>query len=384
MVLIIGAGLLLTSLQRVMNVPRGFETDHIHAMVLALPQNKYQTLEQKVSFFRRLEESLAATPGVVHAGYANAIPLTGAESGGSTSPVIKEGSDEVALAELPVASWLSVSRDYLTTLGIPLRSGRFFEEGEPRPVAVVTEAAARRTWPGENPIGKKIRHMLDRTGSHWFTVIGVVGDVHSTALDRPPDALVYYPYWHVYSPQSAGESILALYVRTPMPSTAVAASIRDLVRSVDRDVALRDRGSMVGIVSNSVSQRRFQAFMVAGFGFVALLLAAIGVYGVVSYSIAQRQKEFGIRMALGASRRDIATLMLRYGMRPVLVGTIAGLIAAAAAARSIGSLLFGVQPLDPFVFAVAPLVLALLAALACYAPTRRGSRIEPIATLRCD
>jgi len=383
-ILIIGAGLLLASLQRLMNVPRGFETENIQAMLLALPQSKYQTLEQKVSFFRRLDELLAATPGVQHAGYANAIPLAGAESAGSISPVIKEGSNEKSITELPMASWLSVNPSYFSTLGIPLRSGRFFEEGEPRPVAVVTEAAARRIWPGENPIGKKIHHMLDRAGSHWFTVIGIVGDVHSTALERPPDPVVYYPYWHVYSSQSTGESILALYIRTPMPSTAAAASIRKQVRNVDADVALRDRGTLVGIVSNSVSQRRFQALMVSGFGFVALLLASIGVYGIVSYSIAQRQKEFGIRMSLGASQRDIAFLMLRHGMRPVLGGMVIGLAAAAAAARLIESLLFEVRPLEPVVFVTAPLVVALLAALACYEPARRGARTDPIVALRYD
>ncbi|MGA7235726.1 MAG: ABC transporter permease [Bryobacteraceae bacterium] len=383
-VLIIGAGLLLVSLQRVMNVPRGFETENIHAMLLALPQSKYQTLEQKASFFRRLDESLAAAPDVGRAGFANALPLAGAESAGSISPLIKEGSSEMSITELPIAFWQSVSPGYFNTLGIPLRSGRFFEEGEPQRVAMVTDAAARRIWPGENPIGKRIRHNTDRTGSHWFTVIGVVGDVHSTALDRPADSVVYYPYWQGYSPQSTGESILALYTRTPMPTEAVAASIRERVKNVDGEVALRDRGTLEGFVSNSVSPRRFQAFVVSGFGFIALLLASIGVYGVVSYSIAQRQKEFGIRMALGASQRDIASMMLRNGMRPVLAGMVLGLVAAAGTARSIESLLFEVRPLEPFVFAAAPLVLALLAALACYAPARRGSRTDPIVALRYD
>jgi predicted permease len=382
--LLIGAGLLLASLHRVMNVQRGFATENTYAMVLALPRNKYQNLEQKVSFFRRVDESVASAPGIRQSGYANAVPLIAGESSGSGAPAVKEGSDDVAMAELPMASWLSVSSGYFSTLGIPLRAGRLFDEGEPHSVAVVSETAARRIWPGENPIGKKIRHWLDRTRSHWFTVIGVVGDVHSTALDRPPDCLIYYPYWRRYYAQGTGESILVLYVRTPIEGTAVTAAIREQVRNVDTDVSISDRGALAHIVSKSVSQRRFQALMVAAFGLVALLLAGIGVYGVVSYSIAQRRKEIGVRMVLGASQRDIASLVLRHGMRPVLVGMGIGVVAAAALARLIQSLLFEVRALNPLILTAAPLALVLVAALACYGPIRRGSRTDPVVALRYD
>ena len=384
-VLLVGSGLLLTSLHRVMNVPRGFEVDNIHAMLLALPQNKYATLQQKVSFFRRLNEAVDLVPGVQHAGYANAIPLIAGESGGSTAPAIKEGSDNLPLTELPMASWLSVSNGFFQTLGIPLRKGSFFEEAEPQPVAVVTETLARRLWLGENPIGKKVRHVVDRTRSHWFTVIGVVGEVHSTALDRPPDSVIYYyPYWQTYYAQGSGENILALYVRMPMRPTTVAPTIRQQVRSIDPEVAINDRGMLARVVSNSISHRRFQALMVAAFGLVALLLSSIGVYGVVSYSMAQRQREIGVRMALGADWRDIVSLVLRHGMRPVIAGMCIGLAAAAALARVLGSLLFETRVLDPFIFTAAPLVLVVLAALASYAPARRSAGTDPTIALRCN
>jgi len=382
--LLIGSGLLLASFHRVMNVPRGFETENTHAMVLALPQNKYQTLEQKVSFFRRVEESVASAPGIRQSGYANAIPLNVGESTGSRAPAVKEGSDGVAIAELPMASWVSVSTGYLSTLGIPLRSGRMFDQAEPRPAVLISETAARRIWPGEDPIGKKVRHLMDREKRHWFTVIGVVGDVHATALDTPVDTLIYYPYWQRYYSRSAGEKILVLYLRTPIEESALTATVRQRVRSVDPDVSISDRGTMARIVVNSVSQRRFQAVMVASFGLVALLLAAIGVYGVVSYSLEQRRKEIGIRIALGANQRDVASLVLRRGMQPILAGTGIGLVAAVAVAPVVQTLLFEVRALNPTILVAAPLSLVLVAALACYGPARRGSRTHPVDALRCD
>ena len=247
----------------------------------------------------------------------------------------------------------------------------------------MSETAAQRIWPGENPIGRKIRHAVDRTSSHWFTVIGVVGDVRWTALDSAPDGLIYYPYWHL-AWQGMGDRILTLFVRTEMPPTAVTASIREVVRSVDPDVAIDEQGTIASILSKSVAQRRFEAFMVAAFAFVAVLLASIGVYGVVSYAVAQRKAEIGIRLALGAKQGDIAVLVLRYGMSAVLAGLVIGLAAAAMLTTVIRSLLFEVRSLDPLTFAAAPLLLALVAALACYLPARRGARTDPIAALHYE
>ncbi len=382
--LLIGAGLLLASLGQVMSVPRGFETENIHAMVLALPPDKYKTQEQKVSFFRRVEESIAAVAGSGRSGYANAIPFTAGASSGWTMPAVKEGNDNAPFAELPMASWLSVSSGYIPTVGIPLRSGRTFAEREPGRVVVVSQTAARRLWPGKNPIGKKVRSFMDSSKDHWFTVIGVAGDVHSTALDKPADCVIYFPYWQPYFSRFKGDSILALYVRTAMPAAAIKAAIRDAVRNVDSAVAVNDRGMLARIVSDSVAQRRFQAILTAVFSLIALGLASIGVYGVVSYSVAQRRNEIGVRMVLGAKQREILSLVLRHGMMPVLVGMAAGVTAATALGRVIQSLLFEVRPLDPFIFLSAPFLLAILAALACYLPARRGARADPMVALRYE
>lgn len=382
--LLIGAGLLLASLGRVLNVPRGFETENIHAMALALPPDKYKTLEQKVTFFRRVEESVEAVAGTGHSGYANAVPFRAGASSGWKMPAVKEGNDNAPFAELPAASWLAVSSGYIPTMGIPLRAGRLFADREPSRVVVMSETAARQLWPGENPIGKKVRSFMDGTRDHWFTVIGVAGDVHATALDEPADCVIYFPHWQQYFSRFSGDSILVLYVRTPMPAAAIQAAVRGVVRNVDPVVAVSDRGTLTRIVSDSVSQRRFQAILTAVFGLIALGLASIGVYGVVSYSVAQRRKEIGVRIVLGADQREVMALVLRHGMTPVVAGMAVGIVAATALGKLIGSLLFGVRPLDPFIFASAPLLLAMLASLACYLPARRGARVDPMVALRCE
>jgi putative ABC transport system permease protein len=382
--LLIGAGLLLTSLGRVMNVSRGFDTENIHAMALALPPDRYKTLEQKVSFFHRVDELAADVVGTGHSGYANGIPYTAGGPGGWRMFAVKEGNDNAPFAELPLSSWLAVSSGYIPTMEIPLRSGRLFADREPSSAVVVSETAARRIWPGENPIGKKVHSYMDSTKDHWYTVIGVVGDVHSTALDKPADCVIYFPYWQSYYSRFTGDSILVLYVRTAMPPAAIQATIRELVRTVDSAVGVNDRGTLTRIMADSVSQRRFQAILTAVFGLIALGLASIGVYGVVSYSVAQRRKEIGVRLVLGANQREVMALVLRHGMTPVLAGMATGLLAATALGRLIGSLLFEVRPLDPFIFASAPLLLALLAALACYLPARRGARADPMVALRYE
>lgn len=381
--LLIGAGLLLASFERVMSVPRGFDAENIHAALLALPPGKYQTFEQKLSFFRRVDESVTAIPGIAHAGYANALPLLVGEGGASLSPAIKEGGEDTPLAELPASVWMSANASYFPTLGIALRAGRLFTEGERDHVAVVSETAARRIWPGEYPIGKRIRHTADRARTHWFTVIGVVGDIHLTALDKPAESVIYYPYWQL-NYQGTGDNILALHARTPMQPAAIGGAIREAVRKIDPDVAANNRGTLARIVSNSVSQRRFQTVMVAVFGLAAMILAAIGVYSVVSYAMAQRQREIGVRIALGADRRDIARLVLRRGMAPVAVGMAIGLIAASGLARLMENLLFEVRVLDPLTFGMVPVVLGALAALACYGPARRSARVDPVVAIRCD
>jgi ABC-type antimicrobial peptide transport system permease subunit len=213
-------------------------------------------------------------------------------------------------------------------------------------------------------------------------VIGVVGDVRWTSLEHASLPTVYYPYWQSAWAGSNGESILALYVCTRLQN--IFETVRKQVRQLGPGVGVDDQGTLTDFVSKSVSDRRFQAVVVTVFGIIALALACLGVYGVASYSMAQRQKEIGIRMALGANGHDIASLVLRHGMAPVLGGMAAGLIAATSLARLITNLLFEVRPLDPTTFVAMPLVLGVFAALACYVPARRGACTDPAVALRGD
>jgi putative ABC transport system permease protein len=339
-------------------------------------------MKQKVPFLRQLEKRLEILPGVQHVAYADAVPLSGTQtSQGYVDAIIKTGGDNVPFSQLPLASWLAVSQ-YLSTLGIPLHAGRFFEDGESHRVALVSETAARRVWPGQNPIGQQLRFYRDDTKNHWFTVIGVVADVRSTSLEHASLPTVYYPYWQPTAGYDDGPSMLTLYMHTPLRN--IFETVRKQVRPLGPDVGVDDEGTLADFVFESVSERRFQAVVVTVFGVVALALACIGVYSVASYSMAQRQKEIGIRMALGAGGRDIISFVLRHSMTPVLAGIAAGLVAATSLERLIANFLFEVRPVDPTTFSGVSLILVAFAALACYVPARRGACTDPAVALRHD
>jgi predicted permease len=375
--LLVGAGLLLASFQRVMHAPRGFESDNIIAVDLSVPQAKYVTFEQRVAFFDRVLEEVKTLPAVHRASYANGVPLA---SPSYAMPVILPGRENVPFYDTPFASWWHISGGYFAAMGIPLMAGRTFEEKEKGPVAVVSETAARRLWPGENPIGKKFLNPIDRIETNSFQVVGVVKDVREIRLDDAPNPMIYLPYWH--TGVRLHSEALTLVARTTLGPAAIAAAIRDRVRKVDRDVAVPEVRTMTHLLSNSLTQRRFQTGLLAAFAGLALLLASIGIYGVVAYTVAQRRAEIGIRVTLGAQPRDIKTLMLGQGIRPVLIGLAIGLAAAGGLMRFMASLLFEVRPLDPFTFTIVPAILLSIAALACYLPARQAAAVDPMAVLR--
>jgi predicted permease len=380
LLLLIGAGLLLASFQRVMNVPRSFQVGNIITVKLSLPEIKYGEAERNISAFRRVLEGVSSLPGVLYTGYTNGLPL---EDPPNTAPAVKPGTDNLPFDARPITSFLHVSSGYFPAVGIPLRAGRLFEPGEKELVAVVSERAVRRVWPGENPIGKKVRHWRDPTKNHWFTVIGVVGDVRSDGLVQPPDPPIYFPYWQM-GWQDGGDGELDLIVRTAMEPKAIVGAIREQVWNIDRDVPVPELRTMARMVSDFAAPRRFQAVMVTAFALIALLLASIGIYGVVAYTVTQRRAEIGVRLALGANQRDIKALTLRQSMKPVAMGLGVGLALAAILGRLIASLLFEVGALDPLTFAVAPMLLSLVAALACYLPARQAAQIDPLMALRYE
>ena len=376
--LLIGAGLLLTSFQHVMSVPRGFEVNDVIGVDLSVPETKYRTFEQKLSFFRRVKEEMAALPGVRQLAYSSFLPLIGPGEGG---PAIPEGTEKLPIGERPFSAWHRVGSEYFAAMGTPMLAGRTFEEGERELVAVVSQTAAQRLWPEENPIGKKFRLGGDPTKSHWFRVVGELADLRFGGVDREPLQSIYLPYWQVnWRPISE----LKLVVRTSVEPKAIAAAIREKVRNVDRDVAVGEIRHMARALSDSVARRRFQAMMLAAFALIALMLAATGIYGVVAYNVAQRCAEMGMRMALGARPRDVTLLILRQGMKPVLIGLAAGLASAAVLTRFIASLLFEVRPLDSLTFATVPVLLSIIGVLACYWPARQAGDIDPMAMLRLE
>jgi predicted permease len=376
--LLIGAGLLLASFSHVLSVPRGFEVNGVIGVDLSIPETKYRTFEQKLTFFRRVQEEMAALPGVRQLAYSTFLPLIGPGEGG---PAIPEGAEKLPVGERPFFAWHRVGSEYFAAIGTPMLAGKAFEEGESDLAAVVSQTAAQRLWPRENPIGKKFRLGGDPTKSHWFRVAGVLADGRFGGLDQEPLQSIYLPYWQVnWRPISE----LKLVVRTSMEPKAIAAAVREKVRNVDRDVAVGEVRQMTRALSDSVARRRFQAMMLAAFALIALMLAATGIYGVVAYNVAQRRAEMGMRMALGARPRDVTLLMIRQGMKPVSIGLAAGLACAAVLTRFIASLLFEVRPLDSLTFATVPALLSIIGVLACYLPARQAGEIDPMVMLRLE
>jgi predicted permease len=280
-----------------------------------------------------------------------------------------------------MANWWHVGGSYFVTMGVAIVSGRSFREGQEQPEAVVSETAARRLWPGQNPIGKRLRHPIDPDKNHWFSVIGVAQDVRDHRLDSEPSVVIYFPYWQAPCCRPHTEA-LTLVARSGAEPEVMAASIREQVWKVDRQVAVQEVRPMLRIVSASVAERRFQTAMLSVFALVALLLAAMGIYGVLAYTVAERRAEIGIRMALGARPSDVRSLILREGIRPVAIGLAVGMSGAGVLTRSIGTMLFGVRPLDPLTFAVVPTLLLLIAVLACDVPARGAAEIDPLEILR--
>jgi putative ABC transport system permease protein len=273
-------------------------------------------------------------------------------------------------------TWPAVSSDYLSTMGIPLRDGRFLRDHEEELVAVVSESAARMLWPGMNPIGRKVSR--DEKAGPWLRVVGVVGDVLSAGLDRVPTPAIYRSY------SQYGPNAFSVVVRTSGAPESKAAAVRSSVSSVDPEIPVANVRSMSAVIGKSAEQRRFQTELLTAFAIVAVVLAAIGVYGVVASSTLQRRKEIGVRMALGANANDVIRLVLRGGMAPVVFGLVTGVAMAMLLAEGMASLLFGVSTTDPMTLAAAPMVLAAAGALPCWMIARRAAGIPPAESLSID
>jgi putative ABC transport system permease protein len=371
--LLIIAGLLTTSMVRLLGVDKGFATEHVLAVDVSLPPQRYTKPEQKEEFYNNVLVRVRALPGVNSAGWISRLPLEGQEQ---VDAINVPGRLTTGM-QTPIANYRLVSPGYFQSMGIALRQGRLIEPVDrDRHVAVISESVAKKVWPGENPLAKQFHPGGDE--KPLSEVVGVVADIRTVALDEPPLLMVYLPAG------PASRNYASLVVRSAIVPASLAAAVRGAIRSVDSGVPIRHLRPMSEIVSESVGVRRFQLGLASLFAIFALLLAALGIYGVVGYSVARRRQELGIRMALGAQGSDLRNLVLLQGMSPVVLGWSAGVMAALATGGLIRSLLFGVGAQDPLTIVGVTLVVLVTAALACYIPARRAMKVDPMVALRYE
>src|SRR5437588_1641172 len=376
-ILLIGAGLLINSFLHLRNVDPGFRAERALTMKIVLPEVRYADKEQRAVFYRELIRRVDSLPGVISAAVATNLPLT--ESGNSVGISI-EGRADPAPDRVPIVITRIISPRYFETMGIPLLKGRAFTEedkAESPAVVVLSETTARKFWPGEDALGKHIKIGPTNSPNRWLTVVGVVKDVRQFELVVEPKPQMYLPFTQAnfFEPR-------ALVVKTNLEPLSLAATVRKTVWEIDKDQPVSDIASMENIVSESVARQRFRMMLLGIFAGLALLLAAVGIYGVMSYSVAQRTREIGIRMALGAQRADVLKLTIGQGLRLVVTGVAFGLAAAVIMTRLMSSLLFGVSATDPMTFVSISFVLVSVAVFASYIPALRATRIEPMEALR--
>jgi len=371
-VLLIGAGLLIRSFVKLLDVNPGYRAENLLTAKIALPP-RYRDNSQRAQFYERILQRLAALPGVTSVGATSHLPLTGYNMGATLRV---EGRAPHPGEREPSAPVARVSPDYFRTMGISLRAGRLINDGDTQDapdVALLTETLALRLFPNEDPLGKRLS-----VAGLAATIIGVVNDIRYTGLDGEVEQAVYLSYRQL--PRSG----MALVLRGAVEPSSLAPALRNAVREIDPALPLYDVMTMNERLSNSVAARRFNLLLLGGFAALALLLAGVGVYGVISYVVTQRTHEIGVRMALGAQKADIARLFVKQGMALVLRGVALGSVGAFALTRVMKSLLFDVSPTDPLTFAVITLLLLGVALLACWIPARRATRVDLMITLRRD
>jgi predicted permease len=373
--LLVGAALLLTSFMRLLRVDAGFDAKGVFFANLSLPTTRYDTPEKRRQFFQRVHERIQALPGVEHAGLAVGVPLTGADF---RTPYHVEGAAPADLAQRPLTIFRAISPDYLATIGVPLRSGRDFtarDDGSAPLVVLLSESLARRLFPGENPIGRRLF-----TGQKPVAreIVGIVGDTRSTGLATPPRDEIYLPIAQLNT------NSLGLVARTKGDPAQLNAPLRALLKEIDPMLPLADTGSLEWLVDLSLTNQRLVLRLLGGFAALALLLAGVGIYGVMSYGVAQRTGEIGIRLALGAEPGSLRWLILGDGLKLVALGLALGALGAAALAKLVAAQLFGTSPFEPLPYVGVATVLTLAALAASWFPARRATRVDPLVALRAE
>jgi putative ABC transport system permease protein len=375
----VGSGLLLKSFANLRSVELGFNPDNVLTMSLRLPNSRYREPAQRVSFFRQTLDNVKQLPGVQSAAICFSLLMTG---DGATDPVIIEGRSPIPRGEEPVLRGGSVSADYFRTMGIAIHKGRTFTEQEvwqEANVIVVNEAFAQRFFPDEDPVGKRIKVGLG--DPPWSTVVGVVANHIQPGVDNRVWEEMFYPYVNTADPPLWGMNLVVKTAGDPATRTEeVVAEVRRL----DRFLPIAKIRTMRELTGGALRADRFNLWLLGSFALLALLLAAIGVGSVVSYSVTQRTREIGIRLALGATQRHLLMLVVGQGLRLTLLGLTVGLMISWALTRMMQSLLFGVSATDSTTFAAIAAMLMFVALMACWIPARRASRVDPLKALRHD
>jgi putative ABC transport system permease protein len=393
-ILLVGGGLMLKSFVQLVRVNPGFDPHQVLRLDLALPGAKYEEPQKQKAFYQELLVRLRNLPGVESVGATSQTPLN---PGDNWSGFAIDGRPDPPAGDQQQAATRVVTNDFFQTLRIPLKKGRFFSDADARvalpvmrwyaqqpypahfndpqpiPTVIINEAMARQYWPNEDPLGKRLRIVE----SPWLTIVGVVGDVHHTGLHVKPNPEIYL------SDLQEPSSTLAVMMRTSIDPLQLSAAARHEIQQIDKELPVTIT-TMDQIFSNSVAGQRFNALLLGIFASLALILAGIGVFGVINYSVAQRTREIGIRLALGAQRKDVFTLIVGHGLILALVGVVIGALGAFALTRLMAGLLFGVSPTDVTTFVSVSLLVVVVATFACYLPARRATRVDPLVALRYE
>jgi putative ABC transport system permease protein len=382
--LLLSAMLLLKSFRALETVDRGFRQENAYFASVELPFTRYREAHRRARFFEELQSRLRELPEVERASVSLGLPLDPrAEFFVTRSPYSVEGRNEPEPGRKPMAALHVVGPEFFETLGVPIRSGRGFElrdDREGAPVVIVNEAFANAAWPGEDPLGKELKHDLillpDDAGTR--RVVGVTSDFRYYALEREPEPSLYVP--HGQSPWPS----MHLLIRSSADPVSLHAQTRDILRSLDSDVPLPPLSPVSGLSERAVSEPRMRARLLTGFAAVAAFLASLGLYGVISLSVASRTREISLRVALGAGRRDVLDLVVGQALKLAFAGAFLGVLAAAFSARFLSSLLYGVGPFDPVSYAAMAGMLLLIALLASCLPAWRALAVDPASVLRGD
>jgi putative ABC transport system permease protein len=379
LVLLVNAGLLLGSMRRLFAVDSGFDGSHVVTVQIQESGQRYRKDPDRLRFFDQALERVRQVPGVISAGFTSQLPLSGDQDVYGMTFEADNNNSETFFK-------YNVTPGYLETMRIPLVAGRLLNERDMLPdsprAVVINESFVKRKLPGQNPIGRLVclRCGLGQDGSPWSTIVGVVGDVRQLSLELNSEDAVYVPssrwYW--------AETTMSLVVRTRGEAASLVPAIRSAIWSVDKDQPIGRTATMQTLVTASQAQRRFAMIIIEAFALVALLLAAIGLYGVLAGSVTERRREIGVRVALGATPAMILRLVVRQGLGLTLVGVAGGILGAIAASRALISLLFATSRLDPTTYLEASALLVAISIIACWLPAWRAAHVDPAITLRAE